>query len=36
VRDVRAAKGLRARLGFVFGPPGWVPQQTPERVRAEV
>ncbi|TCJ24124.1 sterol desaturase family protein [Nocardioides jejuensis] len=24
-RDVRAAAGLRARLGYVFGPPGWNP-----------
>ncbi|MBX7435294.1 sterol desaturase family protein [Mycobacterium sp. Y57] len=22
-RDVRAARGLRAKLGYVFGPPGW-------------
>jgi len=28
-RDVRAAAGLRDRLGFVFGPPGWSP--TPRR-----
>ncbi|UEA61020.1 sterol desaturase family protein [Gordonia otitidis] len=24
-RDVRAAAGWRARLGYVFGPPGWTP-----------
>ncbi|HSA41912.1 MAG TPA: sterol desaturase family protein, partial [Mycobacterium sp.] len=24
-RDVRAARGLRARLGYIFGPPGWAP-----------
>ncbi len=25
LRDVRHATGLRARLGYVFGPPGWQP-----------
>jgi sterol desaturase/sphingolipid hydroxylase (fatty acid hydroxylase superfamily) len=25
LRDVRGATGLRARLGYVFGPPGWQP-----------
>jgi sterol desaturase/sphingolipid hydroxylase (fatty acid hydroxylase superfamily) len=25
VRDVRAARGLHDRLGYVFGPPGWAP-----------
>ncbi|GGG18289.1 C-5 sterol desaturase [Rhodococcoides trifolii] len=24
-RDVRSANGLRAKLGYVFGPPGWAP-----------
>ena len=24
-RDVRKARGFRARLGYVFGPPGWAP-----------
>ncbi|WP_048631275.1 sterol desaturase family protein [Mycolicibacterium aurum] len=24
-RDVRAAHGLRAKLGYLFGPPGWQP-----------
>lgn len=24
-RDVRQAKGIRARLGYVLGPPGWAP-----------
>ena len=24
-RDVRAARGIRAKLGYVFGPPGWAP-----------
>ncbi|MEZ0340982.1 sterol desaturase family protein [Mycobacterium sp. pV006] len=24
-RDVRAARGLRDRLGYIFGPPGWQP-----------
>jgi sterol desaturase/sphingolipid hydroxylase (fatty acid hydroxylase superfamily) len=36
VRDVRSVRGWRARLGYVFGPPGWVPARTPERVPAEV
>lgn len=26
-RDVRSAAGLRHRLGYVFGPPGWAPDQ---------
>jgi sterol desaturase/sphingolipid hydroxylase (fatty acid hydroxylase superfamily) len=26
-RDVRSAAGLRQRLGYVFGPPGWAPDQ---------
>ncbi|OBF12933.1 sterol desaturase family protein [Mycobacterium sp. ACS4331] len=25
-RDVRAARGLRNRLGYIFGPPGWAPR----------
>ncbi|MEE4025473.1 sterol desaturase family protein [Gordonia sp. PKS22-38] len=25
-RDVRGTRGLRQRLGFVFGPPGWAPE----------
>ncbi|PIB76602.1 sterol desaturase family protein [Mycolicibacterium brumae] len=25
-RDVRSARGLRNRLGYVFGPPGWTPR----------
>ena len=24
-RDVRAARGIRAKLGYIFGPPGWAP-----------
>ncbi|KWX56621.1 sterol desaturase family protein [Mycobacterium sp. NAZ190054] len=24
-RDVRSARGLRAKLGYIFGPPGWQP-----------
>ncbi|XCI62638.1 C-5 sterol desaturase [Mycolicibacterium parafortuitum] len=30
-RDVRAARGLRAKLGYIFGPPGWQPahEKTP-------
>ena len=27
-RDVRRADGLRAGLGYVFGPPGWEPSRT--------
>ena len=26
IRDVRGASTLRAKLGYVFGPPGWAPQ----------
>ncbi|MGC5258075.1 sterol desaturase family protein [Gordonia sp. DT218] len=29
-RDVRGATGLRARLAYVFGPPGWRPDRQPE------
>lgn len=29
-RDVRAARGVRAKLGYIFGPPGWAPAGTPE------
>lgn len=31
VRDVRRAHGLRDRLGYVFGPPGWTPSGTGSR-----
>jgi sterol desaturase/sphingolipid hydroxylase (fatty acid hydroxylase superfamily) len=24
-RDVRSARGIRAKLGYIFGPPGWAP-----------
>ena len=24
-RDVRAARGVREKLGYILGPPGWVP-----------
>ena len=24
-RDVRAARGIRQKLGYIFGPPGWAP-----------
>lgn len=27
VRDVRAARGWRAKLGYVLGPPGWQPKE---------
>ncbi|TNC25877.1 sterol desaturase family protein [Amycolatopsis alkalitolerans] len=30
-RDLRAARGIRARLGYVFGPPGWEPGSLPGR-----
>jgi sterol desaturase/sphingolipid hydroxylase (fatty acid hydroxylase superfamily) len=30
VHDVRAAKGLRRKLGHVFGRPGWTPRQPAE------
>lgn len=29
-RDVRAAHGLRAKLGYIFGPPGWQPAEVPK------
>jgi sterol desaturase/sphingolipid hydroxylase (fatty acid hydroxylase superfamily) len=29
-RGVRGANGLRAKLGYVFGPPGWVPVDSRE------
>ncbi|MCH9729798.1 MAG: sterol desaturase family protein [Actinomycetia bacterium] len=28
-RDVRAARGVRDKLGYIFGPPGWAPVRTP-------
>lgn len=27
IRDVRAARGLRDKLGYVFAPPGWEPRE---------
>lgn len=33
-RDVRDARGLRAKLGYVFGPPGWEPSPA-ARVRTQ-
>lgn len=36
-RDLRRARGLRERLGYLFGPPGWQPDGsglTSERLRA--
>ena len=33
-RDVRAAPSLRDKLGYVFGPPGWRPAATSERLPA--
>ncbi|MFW0783735.1 sterol desaturase family protein [Gordonia sp. CPCC 206044] len=35
VRDVRAARGVRARLGHIFGPPGWAPRTPPDDVEYE-
>ena len=29
-RDVRTARGLRAKIGYVFGPPGWAPATAPK------
>jgi hypothetical protein len=29
IADVRAARGARAKLGHVLGPPGWRPEDTP-------
>ena len=29
-RDWRSARRLRDRLGYVFGPPGWLPRATPQ------
>ncbi len=34
-RDAWAARGLRAKLGAVFGPPGWVQGKTTEDLRRE-
>ncbi|MGC4934443.1 sterol desaturase family protein [Gordonia sp. DT30] len=33
-RDVRSAKGLRARIGYIVGPPGWAPSPAPGAKRA--
>ncbi|ANI40062.1 sterol desaturase--like protein [Mycolicibacterium vaccae ATCC 25954] len=33
-RDLRAARGMRAKLGYVFGPPGWQPAVAPETATA--
>ncbi|MDX6744031.1 sterol desaturase family protein [Actinocorallia sp. A-T 12471] len=32
IRDVRGARGLRAKLGYVFAPPGWTPEDAPAPV----
>ena len=32
-RDVRRARCLRDRLGFVFGPPGWQPAESSEETQ---
>lgn len=29
-RDVRAARGLRTKFGYLFGPPGWQPTEVPK------
>ncbi|MGX1811133.1 sterol desaturase family protein [Nocardia sp. NPDC055321] len=34
VRDVRGAPGLRAKLGYIFAPPGWQPRPEVEAVVA--
>ncbi|NKY52051.1 sterol desaturase family protein [Nocardia vermiculata] len=34
IRDVRGARGVRARLGYVFAPPGWSPNRLGERATA--
>ncbi len=31
IRDVRAAKSLRDRLGYIFAPPGWLPEHLREQ-----
>lgn len=33
-RDVRRAKGLRNKLGYIFGPPGWQPGDSSQTTRA--
>jgi sterol desaturase/sphingolipid hydroxylase (fatty acid hydroxylase superfamily) len=33
LRDVRAARGARDRLGYIFGPPGWRPRTTTQLER---
>jgi sterol desaturase/sphingolipid hydroxylase (fatty acid hydroxylase superfamily) len=35
VRDVRAARSWRDKLGYIFAPPGWHPERTIEIVEAE-
>ena len=34
IRDVRGARGVRAKLGYVFAPPGWSPNRLGERATA--
>ena len=34
LRDLRGTRALRARLGFLLGPPGWAPDGTSEHVPA--
>ncbi|MFD4444823.1 sterol desaturase family protein [Nocardia sp. NPDC058519] len=33
IDDVRSARGLRNKLGYVFGPPGWRPERSREKTR---
>lgn len=34
IRDVRGARGVRTKLGYVFAPPGWSPNRLGERATA--
>ncbi len=36
IADVRSARGVRNRLGFIFGPPGWAPRGGPAASAATV
>lgn len=35
-KDVRAARGLRAKIGYVVGPPGWQPGEEPPAPRTAI
>jgi hypothetical protein len=35
IGDVRGARGLRNKLGYIFAPPGWQPKGLPHRPVSE-